>query len=256
MDRGDMIGDAARVLDGVDEGGLVRSWGNRYFKRPRVVDEIARPAAWAVDGWRAAQQAAAGPVRAVLTGPYTLMDGCFDEHYRDREACCRAFAEVVAVEAQALLAAGATELQLDEPAAGVRSAEMGLLHEAVARVTEPLAGLARTWLWAGYGGQGAVLPELLALPVDVVLLEAVNSGLEPDARLQALPAHRMLGLGLVDALDPHVETPDVVRGRIERLLEFVPAERLVAVPDGGLRTLTAEQARQKLAALVEAARTV
>ena len=253
MERSDTATFFAERLEGMEVGGLVRCFGNRYYRKPRIVGEVERTGPLTVDAWQAAQAAASRPVKAVLTGPYTLMDWSFDEHYGARDRCCMALAEVVRAEAEALAAAGAAEIQIDEPAISVRPEEMQLAAEALAHVTGPLRGRARTWAHVCYGDLLSVSAELFALPVDGLLLELANSGFALLERLGDLPADKLLGAGVVDVQSEEVESVSAIRERGERLLERVPGERLWLTPDSGLRTLSAAATRGKLQAMVEAA---
>jgi 5-methyltetrahydropteroyltriglutamate--homocysteine methyltransferase len=254
LERSDQATYFAERLPGMEVGGWVRCFGNRYYRKPRVTGALSRPGPLTVEHWQAAQAAAGRPVKAVLTGPYTLMDWSCDEHYGSREACCLALAEIVRAEAQDLLAAGATEIEIDEPAFSVRLEELGLAAEALGRVTAPLAGRARTWTHVAWGPLDRVIGPLGALPVDGLLLPFVASRPELLDAVRDLPAGKLLGAGVVDVLSPQVEPVDTVRRRIAKLLDAVPAERLWVMPDSGLRTLAPETAAAKLRAMVEAAR--
>jgi 5-methyltetrahydropteroyltriglutamate--homocysteine methyltransferase len=59
----------------------------------------------------------------------------------------------------------------------------------------------------------------------------------PDAGgidvLKDFPASKVLGLGVIDHTDTHVETPEEVVDRVERAMEFVPHERITLNPDCG-----------------------
>ena len=63
-------------------------------------------------------------------------------------------------------------------------------------------------------------------------------------------------VGVLDLGDPVPETPDVVARRLEAALAHLPAERLVAAPDCGMKYLPRDVARAKLAALAAGARLV
>jgi len=116
MDRSDTVTFFAERLEGMELAGLVRCFGNRYYRKPRIVGAVTRERPITVESWKAVAQAASKPVKAILTGPYTLMDWSFDEHYGSREKCCMALADVVRAEAQDLVAAGAEEIEIDEQA--------------------------------------------------------------------------------------------------------------------------------------------
>jgi len=256
FERGDMVTHFAEALGGFEEGGLVRCFENRYYRKPRIVDAVARPASVTVEAFKAFKKAADGakqPLKAILTGPYTLMDWSFDEHYGSREDCCMALAELMHDEVQALVEAGAQEIQIDEPAISARPDELPLVRRALERVTEPLAGKARSWTHVGYGHLGQCLKQVLALPVDGFLLELTQTGDEVVRELNRLPKGKWLAAGVIDVLSGDVESVDTIKQRAGRLLRRVPAERLMLAPDGGLRTLDPEAARAKLEAMVEAA---
>ena len=63
-------------------------------------------------------------------------------------------------------------------------------------------------------------------------------------------------LGVLDLGAPTPETAEVVATRLRAALRHVPAERLVAAPDCGMKYLDRPSARARLRALVEGARAV
>lgn len=254
MDRGDMVSYFADRLEGMEAAGLVRCFGNRYYRKPRIIGPIGRPGPITIERWKAAQGLTAKPIKAILTGPYTLMDWSFDEHYGSRERACMALAEGVRAEAQELLAAGATEIEIDEPAISARPEETALAAEALGRVTAPLRGKARTWTHICYGQLLPLIEQLFALPVDGLLLELSHAGDDLLEALSDLPADKLLGAGVIDVQSPVVEEAEAVRARVERLLRRVPADRLWLAPDAALRTLSAEQAEAKLRSMIEGGR--
>ena len=256
MERGDMTTFFAERLEGMEVSGLVRSYGNRYYRKPRIVDEVRRHAPLTVAGWQRASARTAKPVKAILTGPYTLMDWSFDEFYPSREACCLALAEIVRQEAVDLVAAGAREIQIDEPAVSARPGELPLAARALGIVTEALRGKARTWTHICYGDFAPVLEQIFALPVDGLLLELSNSGFDLLDGFARFPSDKLLGAGVIDVHTHRIESVSEVRERIERVLRVVPAERVWINPDCGLKTRSVEEARGKLAAMMEAVRAV
>ena len=255
MDRADPITTFAERLAGVEIGGWVRVIGDRYMRRPKIVSALARTSSTTTDRWRFAREAARGAVKAVLPGPYSLMDGSFDEHYASRREVCLAFAEIVRDEAAELATAGATEIQLDEISAGARPDELPLMREALELVMAPLRGRSRVWLYLGYADLAAIGAELAVLPANGLLVAGAHCGYEGiDAFARAVPDDRLVGIGVIDVLDTRVETADEVRERLAMVMKLVPRDRLWAVPDGGMRGLRPETALAKLAAMAAAAR--
>jgi 5-methyltetrahydropteroyltriglutamate--homocysteine methyltransferase len=255
MDRADPITTFAERLAGVEIDGWVRVFGDRYVRKPKITGALARAASTTTDRWRFARDAARGAVKAVLPGPYALMDGSFDQHYGGRREACMAFAEIVRDEAASLAAAGASEIQIDEISAGARPEELPLVHEALERVVAPLRGRARVWLYLGYADLEAVGAELAALPANGLLVAGAHCAYEGfSAFARALPKDRFVGIGVIDVVDARVETVDEVRERLAIVARLVAPDRLWAVPDGGLRALRPETASAKLAAMVAAAK--
>jgi len=253
LDRADPVSWFVERLEGAEPGGTVRCFGHHYARRPRIVGALARPGALSVATWSAARAAAARPVKAILSGPYALMDGSFDEHYGSRERCCAALAELVRDEVGDLVAAGATEIELAEPGLPARPEELDFAVALLGRALEPAAGRARSWVRVGYADLRPALERLFALPVGGVQVELAHSRLELLEALAALPPDKLLGAGVVDVIDPRVEAREEIAARIERVLGVVPAGRVHVVTDGGLRTLDAATAAAKLQALVAAA---
>ena len=68
------------------------------------------------------------------------------------------------------------------------------------------------------------------------------------------PRDKILGLGVVDHTDTHVETPGEIVARVEKAMEHVPVERLTLNPDCGFSPSSAnpmdlDEAYLKLKAL-------
>ena len=66
----------------------------------------------------------------------------------------------------------------------------------------------------------------------------------------------VLGIGVVEVMNPHVESPEEVAQRIRLALKSVPAERLIVSTDCGLYQLPHDLAFRKLCSLVAGTRIV
>jgi len=76
--RGDMATYFAENLGGTEISGLVRSYGNRYYKKPIVVGELRRRGPISVDWFSFAQSQTDRLAKGMITGHYTMMDWSFD----------------------------------------------------------------------------------------------------------------------------------------------------------------------------------
>lgn len=204
------------------------------------------------------------PVKFSFTGPFSLARHVRNDAYPDRRELVLAIARLLGTEAHALVARGATHLQIDEPFLAGYPDEVGLAVEAINIVT---AGVSAEWgLHVCYGNRYArpsweghydfLFPAVLDASVDHLVLEFGRKGLGDLPIVAEQGWDRGVGLGVIDVKSRRVESPELVAGRIRRALELFPAERLVINPDCGLRHLPGPIARAKLYAMVAGTRLV
>jgi 5-methyltetrahydropteroyltriglutamate--homocysteine methyltransferase len=254
MKRGDMVAYFAELFPGMKIGGLVRSYGNRYYHKPVIHGELLWSGPYTVDMWKYAQSLTSKPVKGMLTGPYTMVDWSFEEHYPSRRDAVLAMALVVREEALALEKAGASYIQIDEPAASVRFDEIDLVAEAMAVVTDGMT--AKTITHICYGDFAPVYEQLVQIPVDQFDLEMANSGYDLLEVMAEKGFDKEVGLGVLDVHSHQVESVDEVVAGIKKALAFMPPERIYVDPDCGLKTRTWEESAAKIRVMVEAVRRV
>src|SRR3989338_5667869 len=214
MYRGDMVTYFAENFKGFAISGLVRSYGNRYYRKPVAVGEIERLNPVTVEWYQFAQGLTKKPVKVMLTGPYTIMDWSFDEFYPSRRDFCLRLAEVIHEEAKDLEGSGAEYIQIDEPAVSVRPEELELAIEAMGIVT---AGLkAHTLTHICYGDFQRIYPKMLEIPVDQIDLELSNSEFDLLGLFKRSPFTKEIGLGVVDVHNHKIESKEQVKARIKK----------------------------------------
>ena len=254
MYRGDMVAYFAERLEGFRLGGLVRSYGNRYYHKPIIASKVARPKPMTVDWFRFAQSLTDRPVKGMLTGPYTMLDWSYNEAYKTRRDVALALAEVVRQEAEDLEAAGAKYIQIDEPAIHARPEEIEIAIEAMGVVTQNLN--AKTVSHICYGDFAAIYPKVLELPVDQLDLAMANYGYRWLDLFDKDPFTKELAIGIVDVHQHETETVAVAAEGIRKGLRYVSKERLLPHPDCGLKTRTVEESEEKCRVVVEATKLV
>ncbi len=254
MYRGDMVAYFAERLEGFRIGGLVRSYGNRYYHKPIIVGKLNRPNPMTVEWFQYAQSLTDRPVKGMLTGPYTLLDWSYNEAYRTRRDAALALAEVVRQEAEDLQAAGARYIQIDEPAIHARPEEIDIAIEAMGIVTQNLR--AKTVSHICYGDFAAIYPKVLELPVDQLDLAMHNYGYRWLSLFDRHPFTKELAIGVVDVHSHRLETVEEAAEGIRKGLKYVSADRLLPHPDCGLKTRTVEESEDKCRIVVEATKVV
>ena len=198
-------------------------------------------------------------IKITLPGPFTMSHTAVDEYYGDEEACAMAYAAAVNEEIHDLFAAGADIVQLDEPWMQAKPDQAKRYAvKVVNRALEGAAGTTAVHMCFGYAhavknkpSGYSFLPELAGCDADQISIEAAQPGLDP-AVLEALSG-KIVIVGVIDLGDEAVETPDMVASRIRVALEILPADRIVAAPDCGMKYLSRTTAFGKLKALADGA---
>lgn len=239
----------ARRLEGFEIGGLIRYFDtNTYYRQPNVVGPVGWREPILVRDYEFAAGHSEKPVKALITGPYTLATLSSDSHYGDRRRLVLDVAEALHEEALALAAAGAPIIQINEPAILRHKEDAPLLQEAIARVLDGVD--TETALYTWFGDTDGILPQLMETPVDVIGLDFVW-GLGNWEALKRTVFTKTLAFGIVDARNTKMESVGEIVEQIRRVGEFVPAERLYVNPSCGLEYLPREVAFEKLKRLVE-----
>jgi 5-methyltetrahydropteroyltriglutamate--homocysteine methyltransferase len=251
----------ATALEGVDienPGSTINRSGARSVV-PRITGPIRRRQPVEVRDVEFLRANTDRKIKITLPGPFTLAQQAQDDYYKDDEALAMAFAAAVNQEVRDLKAAGADVIQLDEPwlqARAGRAARYGV--KAINRALQGIEGTTVVHLCFGYAAAVkdkpsgySFLPQLADTSASQISIEAAQPKLDL-AVLKELGGKSVM-LGVIDLGTEQVETPQTVAERIRAGLRHLPAERLVAAPDCGMKYLPREVAFAKLKALAAGA---
>jgi 5-methyltetrahydropteroyltriglutamate--homocysteine methyltransferase len=251
----------ATALDGidVDNPGTVINRNGRPIPVPRVVGPIRRTRPIELRDLKFLRASTDRAVKATLPGPFTMGKQAQDDYYKDEEAVTMAYAAAVNAEIKDLFAAGADVVQIDEPWMQQhpdKARRYGL--KALDRALDGVTGTVAVHLCFGYAAvvhdkpSGySFLPELEGSKARQISIEAAQPKLDLKI-LKELPSKTII-LGVIDLADMTIETPQIVAGRIRRALDHVPAQRIVAAPDCGMKYLPRAVAFGKMTAMAEGA---
>jgi 5-methyltetrahydropteroyltriglutamate--homocysteine methyltransferase len=199
-----------------------------------------------------------------VTGPHSLVKRIRNEHYKNEEEFAFDIARVMNLELKELVRAGARFLQIDEP---YYSGFPEDLHWGVKVINTLVEGVdARIALHICYGNRYGkpswagnykyLFPTILEAKVHQLTLEFARRGGEDLDMFKEYPNQFEVGVGVIDVKDHAVESPEIVAERIRKALQFLPAERIVVLPDCGCLHLPRPAAFNKLRAMVEGTRIV
>jgi 5-methyltetrahydropteroyltriglutamate--homocysteine methyltransferase len=237
-----------------------------------VVDRITAPGGLGVvDEFTFARPHAVRPMRVAVPGPMTLlMPLRRGGPYQSEDSLIADLIEIVRMEVQALVAAGADFIQVDEPnyvmAAGKHRVVKGgprpmvdalgavLDGVRVKRALHVCFGNAHNNSFASPRRYRPLFPAILEAPVDQFVFEYANREMAEIELWSEFPSDKEVAAGVIDVKAFRVETPEEVALRVRLALKHIRPERLWLVPDCGLWETPRWVGVAKLRSLVEAAR--
>jgi 5-methyltetrahydropteroyltriglutamate--homocysteine methyltransferase len=261
----------------------VRSFDNKYYAKAAVVERPSAAGPQDVEEFRFVAGHTDRPVKVPLTGAYTMVDWSYDEHYARagalggsaarRYEARREFVEdvaerVIRPNVVGLVEAGADWIQIDEPAATTKPAEVPLVVLGF-NVALRDVGAKKRSMHICFSDYSALWPHVLELEDCLELqLEFANRdsrelgtndedrpGYADTLALFAEQGYPGVGLGVLDIHSDFVEPAELVRDRILYAVEALGGpERIQVNPDCGLRTRSWDVVYEKLANMVEGAR--
>jgi 5-methyltetrahydropteroyltriglutamate--homocysteine methyltransferase len=258
-------------LDGVSMENMVRqAFGTAGFgiECARVVGKIENPRFNLAHNWRIARDAAppSSNVKQTVTGPHVLTRFSVNERvdlYPDEQAMCRAYAAVLAEELREVIAAGCEHIQFDEPMWTESPQQTGWAVDILNDLIDSL-GRVRVSLHVCGGNPRRqrvyftrytdLAPAFRKAHIDEVLLEHCTLGYDLMELWKVWDFRGDLALGVIDQRSDGIETPAVIRQRMEPALDYFPPERLLLTSECGFGHVPLEITRAKLRVLADTCR--
>lgn len=242
----DPVSHLAGKLQGARIDGLLRFFDtNFYFRQPVVRGKIERIQPLMTEEFQWAAKRSRQPVKAVLTGPYTLARLSIRENgSASNDDLAMAYAEALAAEVAELTSAGATLIQVDEPALLRHAGGMAIARGALELIAGR-KGQAELALAPYFGDAAPVYARLQTLPVDTLVLDFTYSpGL---ARvIESEGSTKAIGFGVLDGRNTKLEELAATARAVEHMLARVEAGRNYLTTSCSLEYLPRDRARLKL----------
>ena len=203
-------------------------------------------------------------LKASVPGPYTLSGRLLpNRRYPDRWAITEELIPIVRRELEELVAAGCTEITVDEPSMScyAHKEDPKRFVDIFNRTVKPIVGKCRlsTHLCFGnYKGRAVGLrryapmfPAFLDFSVDELHLEMATREFSELEIISEIAKTKDVAVGIIDVKSYYIETAEDVAGRVRRCLEHAPADRLSFAPDCGLSQTARWAAKLKLQNMVK-----
>ncbi len=245
----DAITYIARKIKGFTFTGLLRYFDtNTFYRQPICNQELTAPESFVVKDFQFANAVSSVPVKAVLTGPYTIAKLSQDRYYKDLEKFAAKLATFLGEETKKLAAAGATVIQFDEPAILSFKKDLPLFKKVWTKLASYFPANVEIILFLNFGNLTGIYPEIAELPFTTLGLDLAGSS-ENWKVLETAPLKKNLLAGMVDARNTKMETEEDLTGKLEKLVGRFSAADISISPNYGLEFLPRETARKKLANL-------
>lgn len=200
-------------------------------------------------------------LKETITGPATLSDWAilrFKDYYCDPLKFRLDLAGALRQQIEYLLRAGATILQIDEPALTTRMKNFPLDISAIRECISGLEDKVYLILHVCYSDMEALtkaFPDILTLPFHQIHMEMANRNFSHFNLIKEYGFRdKDIGLGVIDVHTDRIETVDEIISTVEKALCYFNPKQIWLTPDCGLKERSEEIAKAKLRVLIEAAK--
>ena len=211
----------------------------------------------------------AATLKASVPGPYTLSGRLVpNAQYVDRWAVTEALLPMVRKELEDLVAAGCSEISVDEPSMSCYAykEDPRRFVDIFNRTVETVYGRTRLCTHLCFGNfKGRAIgprriapmfPAFLDFKADEMHVEMASREFAEIELIAQIAARMDVAVGIVDVKSYYVETPEDIADRVRWCLQHAPADRLVFAPDCGLSQTARWAAQPKLRNMVAGIRQV
>lgn len=245
----DEITHIAGKLHGMKIGGLIRFFDtNTFYRRPKAAAAVEWAEPIIAGDFMFATGATAKPVKAVVTGAYTIAKASdYEGVYASFGHLALDVAAALNDEAKSLVAAGAKYIHINDPFILLEPADFPVFAECVHVMLDGID--AHTSLYTYFGDATPLYDKMLALPVDALGFDFTYSPGVID-RLSDGSCTKELGAGIFDARNTKPEDEKAVLATLTKLAKAVGGDRIWVSPTASLEYLPLGKCRDKLREMV------
>jgi 5-methyltetrahydropteroyltriglutamate--homocysteine methyltransferase len=264
FERNDMVQYFGEQLSGFafTQHGWVQSYGSRCVRPPILFGDVSRPEPMTVGWWTYAQSLTKKPMKAMLTGPVTILNWSFVRDDIPRSAACRQIALAIRDEVVDLEKAGATMIQIDEAALReglpLRKSEWRTYLDWAVECFRVCASGVRdeTQIHTHmcYSEFNDIIDAIAAMDADVISIETSRSKMELLDAFKSYKYPNEIGPGVYDIHSPRVPAVDEMASLLKLARQRLSDGQLWVNPDCGLKTRKWDEVRPALVNMVAAAR--
>ncbi|MCX7881758.1 MAG: 5-methyltetrahydropteroyltriglutamate--homocysteine S-methyltransferase [Brevinematales bacterium] len=266
FERNDMVEYFASFLSGflTTKNGWVQSYGSRATKPPLIYGDITRLQPMTVSWITYAQSLTKKPVKAILTGPITIINWSFCREDISLREVAYQIALALREEINDLEKESLSIIQVDEAALREKlplrkqdwKEYLDIAISAFRLATSGIKPQTQLHTHMCYSEFSDIADAIEAMDADVLTIEASRSDLDILEPLREYSHHRDIGPGVYDIHSPRIPSEEEIFSTIKKFLTLIPLHHLWINPDCGLKTRQEQEAYQSLANMVKAVKKI
>jgi len=263
-ERNDMVEYFGEQLNGYvfSQFGWVQSYGSRCVKPPIIFGDINRPKPMTVEWIQYAQSLTDKPLKAMLTGPVTILNWSFVRDDQPRSETCNQIALAIRDEVLDLEQAGMRIIQIDEAALReglpLRQSQwqeyLQWAVEAFRICANGVQDATQIHTHMCYSEFNDIIEAIAQMDADVITIETSRSDMELLDVFDQFKYPNEIGPGVYDIHSPNIPTEDSIVELMTKAAQRIPRDRLWINPDCGLKTRRWEEVLPALQNMVQAAK--
>ncbi|MBI1977332.1 MAG: hypothetical protein HYS55_01115 [Candidatus Omnitrophica bacterium] len=243
----------ARHTAGFEIHGLIRYFDtNTFYRQPIAESRLDFIKPCLASDFQFAQGKSSKPLKAVMTGPYTIAKLSRNHFYREFKQFVFDLAHIIHKEAAALEEAGAPYIQFDEPALLNHKEDLKLFFQVYEIVTAQLTK-AEKILNLNFGSLDGIYPKILEVNVERIGLDLSKGHRNWEVMKQA-PFNKKMMAGIINARNTKMESETELNQAIHDLGEHMSLEQVWLSTNCSLEFLPRSNARKKMELLSQTAK--
>lgn len=262
FERSDMVEYFAEKLKGMatTEHGWVLSYGTRVYRAPIIYGDVYRDKNLVLDEILYAQSLTKKPVKAIMTGPVTILAWSYGRTDISEKETAFQIALAILDEVKELEKNGIKIIQIDEPAfrekAPIKKRDWKEYFDwsiKAFRLASKASSEVQLHTHMCYSEFGEIIDKIYELDADVISIETSRSGGDILEAFEKFNYDHQIGLGVYDVHSPEVPEVDKMKKVVERSLKVINPNNFWINPDCGLKTRKWEEVVPSLKNMVNLA---
>jgi len=265
-ERNDMVEYFGEQLSGYafTKNGWVQSYGSRCVKPPVIFGDVSRPEPMTVRWSAFAQDLTNKKVKAMLTGPVTMLKWSFVRDDQPVSETCKQIALAIRDEVRDLEKAGIDIIQIDEPAfreamplrAEDHAAYLKWAVDCFKISSSGIKDTTQIHTHMCYSEFNDIIGAIADMDADVISIETSRSAMELLDAFVEFKYPNEVGPGVYDIHSPRIPKTEEMEHLLDKALKVLDKDQIWSNPDCGLKTRNWDEVKPALENMVKATKNI